>query len=101
LAKSLNIIELVCYSDSLHDINLLKGPTLKFHVYAVLIQDVKDLIEQNNIIVFHTLRDGNHCADFMINLGASLDVELLCHASPDDLLYLFIMDAIGTFCSRE
>jgi len=51
--------------DSLHCINLLKGPTSKFLVYVVLIQDVKDLIEQNNFIVFHTLREGNQCADFM------------------------------------
>jgi len=102
LAKSLNIIELVCYSDSLHCINLLKGPTSKFHVYAVLIQDVKDLIEQNNVIVSHTLRKGNHCADFMAKLGASLDVELLHHASPtDELLNLIRMDAIGTFYYRE
>lgn len=82
LAKILNIIELVCYSDSLHYINLLKGPTSNFHVYAILIQDAKDLIKQNNVIVFHTLREGNHCAGFMAKLRATLAVELLYHASP-------------------
>lgn len=40
------LTELVCYSDSLHCINLLKGPAVRFHVYAVImIQDVKYLIE--------------------------------------------------------
>jgi len=55
LAKTLDIIELVCYTDSLHCINLLKGLAMRFHVDAVLIQDVKDLIEQSNVIVSHTL----------------------------------------------
>jgi len=35
--KHMDIIELVCYSDSLHCINVLKGPTMRYHVYAVLI----------------------------------------------------------------
>lgn len=54
LAKSLNITDLVCYTDSLHCINLLKGPTMRYHVYVVLIQDVKDLIRQDNVVVCHT-----------------------------------------------
>ena len=37
--------ELVCYSDSLYGINLIKGLSMKYHVYAILIQDIKDLIE--------------------------------------------------------
>jgi len=38
-------------------VNLLKNSTHRFHVYAVLIQDVKDLMEQSNIVVCHTLID--------------------------------------------
>ncbi|GAU26946.1 hypothetical protein TSUD_06180 [Trifolium subterraneum] len=41
LAKNMAIDELVCYSDSFHSINLIKGPSIKYHVYAVLIQDIK------------------------------------------------------------
>jgi len=63
LAKSLDITELVFYSDSLLCINLLKGPTMRFHVYAVLIQDVKDLIEEFTVTICHTLREKNQCAD--------------------------------------
>jgi len=101
-AKSLNIIELVCYTDSLHCINLLKGPPMRYHVYAVLIQDVKDLIGQSNVIVCHTLGEGTHCADFFAKLGANSDTELLYHTSLlDDLLHLIRMDAVGTLYSRE
>jgi hypothetical protein len=87
LAKSMNIIELVCYTDSLHCINLPKGPTMRYHVYAILIQDVKDLIGQSNVIVCHTLREGNHCADFFAKLGANSNTELVYHTFPSaDLL---------------
>jgi len=44
---------------------------LSYHVYFVLIQDVKDLIGQSNVTVCHTLREGNHCADFFAKLGAN------------------------------
>ena len=102
LAKSLDIVDLVCYSDSLHCINLLKWSAMRYHVYAVLIQDVKDLIDQNNVTICHTLREGNQCADFMTKLGASSDIELLHYASPPkDLFHLLRLDAIGNYFSRD
>jgi hypothetical protein len=77
----MDIHELVCYSDSLHCINLIKGLNINYHVYIALIQDIKELIAQNNITFCHTLREGNNFADFLIKLGASLDYELTIHAS--------------------
>lgn len=35
LAKDMSITNLVCYSDSLHCINIIKGTSLKFHIYAI------------------------------------------------------------------
>jgi len=40
----MGINDLVCYSDSLHGINIIKDASMKFYVYAVSIQDIKDLI---------------------------------------------------------
>lgn len=75
---------------------------MRYNIYTVLFQDVKDLIKQSNVIVCHVLREGNHCADFMTKLGASSDIELLYHAyPPEDFLYLLRMDATGTYYSRE
>jgi len=100
LAKSLNISDLVCYIDSLRCINLLKGPTMRYHVYVVLIQDVKDTIRQDNVALCPTLREENQCVDFMAKFGAGLDTKLLYHASPpEDLLYLLRMDTAGTLYS--
>jgi len=54
LEKVLDITKLICNSNSMQCINLLKGPPMKFHVYAVLSQDVNDLIQHSNITVCHT-----------------------------------------------
>lgn len=87
--KGLDIEKLVCYSDSLLSIDLIKGPTTRLHVYVVLIQDVNDSIEQSNAIVCHTLIEENHYVNFMVKFRASLNTNMSYHASPpEDLLHL-------------
>lgn len=82
LAKYMGIPDFVCYSDALHCINILNGPPMRFHAYSVLIQDIKVLLEQGNVMVNHTLKEENQCADFFAKLRASSDVEFLRHESP-------------------
>jgi hypothetical protein len=77
----MDIDELVCYSDSLHCISLIKDPTMNYHVYDVLIEDIKELFSQSNTTLCHTLREGNNCADFLTKLGASSDSDPTIHAS--------------------
>jgi ribonuclease HI len=97
----MGIDELVCYSDSLHCVNLIKGPQVKFHIHGVLIQEIKELLSQTNISLHHTLREGNQCADFVAKLGASSDVYFLTHASPPEgLCDLLRNDAMRTFFLR-
>jgi hypothetical protein len=43
LDKDMNIDEMVCYSDYLHCVNLIKSPDVRYHIHAVLIQDIKKL----------------------------------------------------------
>ena len=47
---------LACYSNSLLSINLIKGDIPHFHVYDVLIQNIKDISATNNFTADHTLR---------------------------------------------
>ena len=102
IAQNSGFVELVCYSDSLVCINLINGHLEKYHVYVVLIQDIKELLQQRNVTVCHTLREGNQCVDLLAKLRASSDVDLLIHASPPDgLLNLIRSDANGTFFLRE
>jgi len=59
LAKEKGIVDLVCYSGSLLCINIIIGPLMRFHTYVVLIQDIKELMEQINATINHILRKGN------------------------------------------
>jgi ribonuclease HI len=97
LARDMSIDELVCYSDSLHCVNLIKGPQVKFHVNVVLIQDIKELFSQTNVSLLHTLGEGNQCADFFAKLGASSNADFLTRASSlEGVRVLFRNDATGT-----
>jgi ribonuclease HI len=73
LAISLNCGDLACYSDSLLTVNLIKDDLPQYHVYVVLIQNIKDLLNSRNYSLQHLRREGNQCADFMAILGASTD----------------------------
>jgi ribonuclease HI len=102
LAKDMNIDDLVCYSDSLHCVNLIKGPRVRYHIHDVLIQDIKELLSQTNISLYHTLRERNQCADFFAKLVASLDAGFLTHVSPPKgVRDLLKNDAMGTFFLRD
>jgi len=102
LAKDKCIVDLICYFDSLLCINIITGPFFKFHVYAVLVQDIKELMEQVQATISHALREGNHCADFLAKLGATSNIDLIRHDSPPSkLLPLFRNDATGTFYMRH
>ncbi|KAK2370257.1 hypothetical protein QL285_083322 [Trifolium repens] len=102
LAKNMSIGELVYYSDSLHCINLIKGSEVKYYIYAMLIQDINELLSQTNASLHHTLREKNQCADFFAKLEASSDTDFLTHAlSPEGVRDLLKNDAMGTFFLRE
>lgn len=101
MVRALGISDFVCYSDSLHSVSLINGPPLNFHTYATLIHDIKDLIILIGSSIFHTLREENHCADFLAKMGAATDVVLTFHASaPEEMLPLIREDACGTFFPR-
>jgi len=101
MPKNFGYVDLVCYFDSLVCINFINGPIERYHVYVVLIQDIKDFLLQSNITVSHTLREGNQSADFMAKLGASSDVGLLLHeAPPTGLITLLRSDVVGIFFLR-
>jgi len=67
----------------------------------VLIQDIKDIIASRNYAIQHTLREGNHCTDYMAKLGASSDSNFLLYSSaPQDLIDMIELDAMGTSFPR-
>lgn len=80
LVIQMDIDDLVCYSDSLRAINPITIDTLRYHTYVVLIQNIKDLLANWNISLLHTLKEENHCDDFLAQFRASLDVDLIIHS---------------------
>ena len=100
LAVEMGIEELVCYSNSMLSIKLLTGHVLNYHVYAVLIQEIKELLSSRNFTVHHCLREGNQCADYMAKLGANSNEDLSHATPPSDLLPLNRSDAMETIYSR-
>lgn len=78
----MGIDDLFCYSDSMLSINLIQGDTSHYHVYAVLVQDIKDLMTISNFSIHHTLRECNQSVDFMAKLGAASDIDIIIHSPP-------------------
>jgi len=102
IAINLGFAPLACYSDSIHAITSIKEPCSKFHVYAVLIHEIQELLSHANVSLHHTLREGNQCADFLAKLGASSNDKLLTHSQPpDELRPLIRLDALGTLFLRD
>jgi len=101
LAMEMGLENLVCYSNSQLSVNLITGDASKYHAYAVLVQDIKDVIASRNFVIQHTLREGNQCADYMAKLGAASDNNFLVHSSATQgLLDMIRMDAMGSFFPR-
>jgi len=61
LAISFNCDELTFYSDSLLAVNLIKDDLNHFHLFDVLIQNIKDIMVSRNFNLHHSLREGNQC----------------------------------------
>jgi hypothetical protein len=79
-----------------------KGSHVKYHIHAVLIQDIKELLSQTNVSFYHTLREGNQCAHFFAKLEASSDAGLLTHVSLLEDVHDFIKNnAMRTIFFRE
>jgi len=101
MAIDMGIYDLACYSDSLLSINLIKGDTPHYHIYVVLVQDIKDMLASNNFSMHHTLREGNQSADFLAKMSSASDVGFVIHsAPPKDLLHLIQSDNSGVFFPR-
>jgi ribonuclease HI len=66
MAKYTGYVELACYSDSLVCNNLINDPIERYHIYVILIQDIKQLLNQINVMISHTLKEGNQYAYFMV-----------------------------------
>jgi hypothetical protein len=71
---------------------------MNYHVYAVLIRDIKELLSQSNNTICHTPREENNYANFLVKFGVSSNSEFMIHASfPKGLFNILRSNTTETF----
>jgi ribonuclease HI len=102
LAWELNIRNLWCYSDSVTALKLISEPVDEWHHYAAIIRNIKEILNRNwQVVILHTYREGNACADFLAKHGARNNRGFTSIAVPPAGLNLCLLaDANGVYFSR-
>jgi ribonuclease HI len=94
---------IVCCSDSLHTVNLIRDGVSVHHRFANEVFSILQLIDKDwNVVVEHTLREGNTYEDVLAKMGAQSDVPLVSfHTPPMELASPLLADAQGVAFVRE
>lgn len=62
----------VCESDSLDVVNMVHSEVSLMHPYFGVMMEIKKLLSLDwEVQIFHTIREGNACADHLAKLGAN------------------------------
>jgi ribonuclease HI len=63
--------KVICFSDSLQSVNLIRDGVSAHHRFANEIQCIRNLLANEwEVVISHTLREGNACADVQAKMGA-------------------------------
>lgn len=104
LAWEMGIRTLVYYSESvLTTLNLISNPSNHFHLHAVLIQSIKDVLRRDwTVTLLHSLREGNCTADCLAKLGGAQSEEKwkILEVQPVELATTLALDASGVAVLR-
>jgi ribonuclease HI len=91
-----------CYSDSRTALKLISEPVDEWHHYVAIIRNIKEILNRNRqVVILHTYREGNACADFLAKHGARNNRGFTSIAIPPSGLNLCLLaDASGVYFSR-
>ncbi|XP_057420427.1 uncharacterized protein LOC130714518 [Lotus japonicus] len=103
MAWQLGHRQVVCYSDSLLAVTLIQEPPSHFHEFAVLINNICDLLRKDWVVrIEHVLREGNACADFLAKAGVNQDLGFLHLQDPlPGMEHLILADSLGMVTVRQ
>ena len=89
--------QVMCFSNSLHVVQLVIEGTSQFHHYSNELEIIKDFMAKDWTISLHnTLREGNACADVLAKLGAiNVDPLIMLQMPPSSLSLALLADALG------
>ena len=76
---------------------MVKGEVGEFHHYLNIVQHIRMLIWQNwSVVLQHTLREGNSCADFLARKGStSREYVTILANPPAGISHLLLADCMG------
>lgn len=98
MCREMGIRKLVCFSDFLHALHLIREGNLILHRHENEITIIRAYINKDwDCKLLHTLGEGNHCTRFLARLGAHRRDSVIYLSSPSsDLMTLIKADALGT-----
>ena len=102
IAWNLGIRKLVCESDSLTMTDLVSKPLNPCHWYSCIVSRIKQIMAREwEVMLSHTLREGNMVADWLAKFGALRDESLVeLENPPQGIRYLLLADVMGVRYSR-
>jgi ribonuclease HI len=75
--------QIACFSESLQAVNLIRDGVSAHHRFANEVFSIHQLLDRKwEIVVEHTLREGNACADVLAKMGALSDSPLVKLSPP-------------------
>ncbi|KAK7260660.1 hypothetical protein RIF29_26901 [Crotalaria pallida] len=91
-----------CRSDCLEVLKLVQGEQNFFHAYATTIASIRDLLSRDwSVVLRHTLREGNQCADILAKKGSAMNSGLTVFDVPSpDLMLALLADYLGIMFPR-
>ncbi|KAJ1396220.1 Ribonuclease H domain [Sesbania bispinosa] len=94
---------LICYTDSMYSIRLIKNEDISYHCDAPEIVEICDLLARDwRVDLRHTLREGNACANLLAKRGARDTTSFrLLPRPPSDLQLHLLSDSRGVAFRRS
>jgi ribonuclease HI len=84
--------QIMCYSDSLQTISLIRYGVSVHHRFANEVASIRQLLARDwDVVVDHTLREGNACADVLAKMGALVTAPLVTFSTPSSDLALHVL----------
>ncbi|XP_045810552.1 uncharacterized protein LOC123904995 [Trifolium pratense] len=93
----------ICFLDSLQTVTLVKNGVSPHHKFANEFFSIHQLLDRDwNVVINHTLREGNACADMLAKMGANTISPLVkLVVPPSELSPHLFADAWGVTFVRE
>lgn len=97
IVRAKGLKEVIVETDSQATRDLALNPKNKNHPLMALFEDIKALLDAYGCNLCHTLREGNDCVDFLANIGAAQDSQLVHVSEPSgELKILLGLDSRGS-----